>query len=779
MSSSSATSSSLSSFSDECDSTLPEPPPAPPAPPPAPPPPPPPLISSISKSINESVNRKKIVHKVEPVFNHDTTKIRIFLEDGSLTEYSIKESTTAEQLVEEVILRHSLGSNIRRYRLTLSEARDASWRSIRYIRPQQKLKEVSQWPCITPTTLCTLRVVIVPYQAELLADTEPITFTYLYRQSINDYIRERAGSEISVDTAVQLTALLILDESICTGVRTNTLVKRSWLLRQLLPRSLLDQFSVKQLIHRVKDHLHVTKDMTQLNVAKQFIHIFSENARSFGGKLFPVKFPDKHRDSILLVGARHPIAILDQARRIHSPVIPVVSTWSHLSRVIVKQYRNGVAIRLLTNLPRTTSVNDSSILQQEISFLIHTNLLNDFMAFVEGYSQLESSNFPIAIERISHRSKSPTSSTNKSKLTSCATEYQSESLHRSPFIHRILSNRKSHRTYRLKEQKQGSPPPSPSLLELTRQFFTRHPPKTVEIDERETVSNLPNRTTLVTWRSIADNQTTRTTPPPPPILYRTVIDVKHKAKEQMKSVIDDDEDYDGAPDIIDLTTSRGYYGTVSFPIRPPSSFADGLMLSQMTNQYNNEYDDTDGIVIWSPSTKQLTVHYNSYNSNNSNNNNNNNNRIDPSPVLSHADSTWKRTLDRILKRTKSGKEISHVINHPYDFGDGEDSMATTQNGKHVRWIDNDECIVNACRRFVEHLKIFVQNVINDQNEEIYLQNCEKYLNELNSLIDCTELKEAFQYSVELANQYEKNQLLQQQTFIAQLISRTILSSSLY
>ena len=40
-------------------------------------------------------------------------------------------------------LRHSLGSDMRRYRLTLSEARDASWRSIRYIRPQQKLKEAS------------------------------------------------------------------------------------------------------------------------------------------------------------------------------------------------------------------------------------------------------------------------------------------------------------------------------------------------------------------------------------------------------------------------------------------------------------------------------------------------------------------------------------------------------------------------------------------------------------------------------------------------------------
>ena len=96
--------------------------------------------------------------------------------------------------------RHSLGSDMRRYRLTLSEARDASWRSIRYIRPQQKLKEVrtsiilipfythspitqvSQWPCLTETTICTLRVVIVPSEVEVLAETEPITFTYLYRQ---------------------------------------------------------------------------------------------------------------------------------------------------------------------------------------------------------------------------------------------------------------------------------------------------------------------------------------------------------------------------------------------------------------------------------------------------------------------------------------------------------------------------------------------------------------------------------------------------------------------
>ncbi len=48
------------------------------------------------RTINECVGGKKLVYKVEPIFNDDTTKMRIFLEDGSLTEYSIRDSTTAE-----------------------------------------------------------------------------------------------------------------------------------------------------------------------------------------------------------------------------------------------------------------------------------------------------------------------------------------------------------------------------------------------------------------------------------------------------------------------------------------------------------------------------------------------------------------------------------------------------------------------------------------------------------------------------------------------------------
>jgi hypothetical protein len=168
-------------------------------------------------------------------------------------------------------------------------------------------------------------------------------------------------------------------------------------------------------------------------------------------------------------------------------------------------------------------MNDqSNLLQQEISFLIHTNLLNDFMTLIEGYSQLESSNFPLAIERISH-----TKSNDNRQVSTFS--------HRSPFIQRILSNTKNHRTYRITREKPTTII-GPSLMTLTRQFFTRNTTKSLDIDEQETVSNVPNRTTLITWRSLTDANTTSIvssssasaspSPPPPPVVYRTVINVQ-------------------------------------------------------------------------------------------------------------------------------------------------------------------------------------------------------------------------------------------------------------
>jgi hypothetical protein len=177
--------------------------------------------------------------------------------------------------------------------------------------------------------------------------------------------------------------------------------------------------------------------------------------------------------------------------------------------------------------------------------------------------------------------------------------------------------------------------------------------------------------------------------------------------------------------------------------------------------------------LWSPSTKHLSDHYNT-------NNSNNNNLISQSPTSSRASSSWKETLERILKPKKT-KKVSSIqpktrIPHSNDSNTSESSITSRQNNKHVHWIDDDKVILNFCHHFVENLKLFVQNIIDNQYEENYLKNCQLALDQLHSFIDCSQLKQAFNHTIELANKNEKHQLLQQQTYIAHLISHTVLSS---
>jgi hypothetical protein len=124
------------------------------------------------------------------------------------------------------------------------------------------------------------------------------------------------------------------------------------------------------------------------------------------------------------------------------------------------------------------------------------------------------------------------------------------------------------------------------------------------------------------------------------------------------------------------------------------------------------------------------------------------------------------------------------MTYPYNFGVGEinctDSITSRSSGKRVHWVDDDELILNACHRFIEYFKVFVQNVINedeDQNEDVHLKNCQIALDELNSLIDCRRINEAFEYTIELVNKQDKIQLLEQQTLMENLISQTVLFSS--
>jgi hypothetical protein len=118
----------------------------------------------------------------------------------------------------------------------------------------------------------------------------------------------------------------------------------------------------------------------------------------------------------------------------------------------------------------------------------------------------------------------------------------------------------------------------------------------------------------------------------------------------------------------------------------------------------------------------------------------------------------------------------------YDFGIGEinrtHSLTSRNTNKRVHWIDDDEMILNASHRFIEYLKLFVRNINEDtHSNDDYLNQCQISLNELDSLIDCQKIKTAFDDIIQITKTLDKDRLHEQQIYIENLISHTVLSSS--
>jgi hypothetical protein len=189
---------------------------------------------------------------------------------------------------------------------------------------------------------------------------------------------------------------------------------------------------------------------------------------------------------------------------------------------------------------------------------------------------------------------------------------------------------------------------------------------------------------------------------------------------------------------LDMTNSSGYYGGTSFPLRPPSPYTEGLIYTQTDN------DNPSEMYIWSPSTNQLTVHYNT------NNNNNNCNTTE---------SSWKRVWERLAPRFRTKRD-----------------PCGRSSDKYQHWMVNEQIIVALLSRFVEHLKVFVQQAMKMQYDELQWSRCQQLLHQLRILIDCSQLQMAFDYSSVLARQGDCRRLLQQQTLIAECISRMIRTS---
>ena len=201
-----------------------------------------------------------------------------------------------------------------------------------------------------------------------------------------------------------------------------------------------------------------------------------------------------------------------------------------------------------------------------------------------------------------------------------------------------------------------------------------------------------------------------------------------------------------------------YDAVMDFPLRPPTPFAD--------SPTNEE--------IQRPSLRSLPMQSN----------------LVPTPPSPKRNS-WRRLLLKMLKRTKSGSAKKGMpsnkveVLQPFDVGTREkpraNSVLSRSNSKRVHWMDDEETKLNVCHRFVEYLKLFVQTVIDEADQDKideHLKQCQVLLIELNTVTDDRHINEAFDEIVQRARRPENSsQLREQQSYIEDLISRSILSNS--
>ena len=124
------------------------------------------------------------------------------------------------------------------------------------------------------------------------------------------------------------------------------------------------------------------------------------------------------------------------------------------------------------------------------------------------------------------------------------------------------------------------------------------------------------------------------------------------------------------------------------------------------------------------------------------------------------------------------------LNERYDFGTGENRRSHslvsrgTSTNKRVHWIDDDDIIINASQRFLDDLKTFVDIVLEDTRiDENYIRECQITLNELDGLINCQKIRIVFDDLIQLAIHFDKDRLCDQHAYIEELMSQTVVFSS--
>ncbi|KAK1792534.1 hypothetical protein P4O66_012472 [Electrophorus voltai] len=307
--------------------------------------------------------------------------LKVYLENGQTKAFKFEPKTTVKDILMTLKEKLSI-SRIEHFSLMLEQ--QYSITKLFLLHEEELIQEVVQKE-ESHDYRCLFRICFIPKEPEHMLTEDPVSFEYLYLQSVSDVLQERFAVEMKCNTALRLAALHIQERLASTGQISKTPLKsvmKNWGIESFVSSTLLRNMREKDLRKAIS--YHMKKSLIQepknkvMTVNQARLNYLTEMAelKSYGGKSFTATMMLQDRESMvsLLVGAQYGVSHVINHKM---SIMATLTDFQSISRVEL--------------LPESEHVSLVKIYMQDIkpiTLLLESVAAKDLSCLVAGYCKL-------------------------------------------------------------------------------------------------------------------------------------------------------------------------------------------------------------------------------------------------------------------------------------------------------------------------------------------------------------------------------------------------------
>ncbi|KAJ8410988.1 hypothetical protein AAFF_G00180230 [Aldrovandia affinis] len=308
--------------------------------------------------------------------------LKVYLENGQTKAFKFEATTTVKDIV--LTLKEKLSIRcIEHFALVLEQ--QYSIAKLLFLHDEELIQQVVQRK-ESYDYRCLLRVCFMAKDPLHMLQEDPVTFEYLYLQSVGDVLQERFAVEMKCNMALRLAALHIQERLASCGQAHKTSLKtitKTWGIENFVSPTLLRNMREKDLRKAISFHMKKTQALLGprqkvISAAQARLNYLTQlgELKSYGGKSFSATMMLQDRESMisLLVGARYGIS---QVVNHKLNIMTTLTEFSSVSRVEL--------------LPESEKVSLVKIYLQDvkpITLMLESQAAKDLCCLVAGYCKL-------------------------------------------------------------------------------------------------------------------------------------------------------------------------------------------------------------------------------------------------------------------------------------------------------------------------------------------------------------------------------------------------------